>query len=115
VLSSLDATLRDRAADFERQFATAQPFRHVVIDRFLDEKFCRELIDSFPPFARQAAYNEHGEIGGKAVVPKIAALGPAYERFDDLMKDTQFLSVIGRVTGISRSVVRPGLRRRGHT
>jgi Rps23 Pro-64 3,4-dihydroxylase Tpa1-like proline 4-hydroxylase len=100
VPSTLDATLLDRAHVLERQFAAAQPFRHVVIERFLDEAFCRELIDSFPPFARHAAYNEHGEIGGKAVVPNIAKLGPAYKRFDDLMKDSQFLSLMGRVTGI---------------
>jgi Rps23 Pro-64 3,4-dihydroxylase Tpa1-like proline 4-hydroxylase len=100
VPSTLDATLLNRATVLERQFAAAQPFRHVVIDRFLDKAFCCELVDSFPPFAKHAAYNEHGEIGGKAVVPNIATLGPAYKRFDDLMQDAQFLSLMSRVTGI---------------
>jgi hypothetical protein len=100
VPSTLDATLLNRATVLERQFAAAQPFRHVIIDRFLDEAFCWELVDSFPSFAKHAAYNEHGEIGGKAVVPNIATLGPAYKRFDHLMQDAQFLSLLSRVTGI---------------
>jgi hypothetical protein len=100
VPSTLDAALLDPAAGLERQFAAAQPFPHMVIDRFLDPGFCQELIDSFPPFAKHAAFNEHGEVGGKAVVPNIANLGPAYQRFDNLMKDAQFLSLISRMTGI---------------
>ena len=100
MLSTLDAALLDPVAGLERQFAAAQPFRHVVIDRFLDPAFCRELMDTFPAFAKHAAYNERGEVGGKAVVPDIASLGPAYRRFDELMKDPQFLALVSRMTGI---------------
>jgi hypothetical protein len=100
VLSALDTALLDPVAALERQFATAQPFRHAVIDRFLDPAYCQELVDTFPPFAKHAAYNEHGEVGGKAVVPNIASLGPAYRRFDELMKDAQFLAMLSRMTGI---------------
>jgi hypothetical protein len=107
VLSTLDTALLGPIAGLERQFASAQPFRHVVIDRFLDPAFCQELIDAFPPFAEHAAYNERGEVGGKAVVPNIATLGPAYRRFDDLMKDPQFLAAAGRVTGIPNLLYDP--------
>ncbi len=100
MLSTLDSALLDPVAGLERQFASAQPFRHVVIDRFLDPQFCQELIDTFPAFAEHAAYNEHGTIGGKAVVPDITTLGPAYRRFDELMKDPQFLAMVSRMTGI---------------
>jgi Rps23 Pro-64 3,4-dihydroxylase Tpa1-like proline 4-hydroxylase len=100
VLSTLHTALVDPIAELQRQFATAQPFRHVVIDRFLDPAFCQELIDAFPPFAEHAALNEYGELGGKATVANIASLGPAYRGFDDLMKDPQFLALTGRVTGI---------------
>ena len=100
VFSTLDTALLDPDAGLQRQFATGQPFRHVVIDRFLDPAFCRELMDSFPPFAEHAAYNERGEVGGKASVHNIATLGPAYQRFDDLMKDPQFLQFTSRMTGI---------------
>jgi hypothetical protein len=100
VLSTLDAALLDPVAGLERQFSTAEPFRHVVIEQFLDPQFCQELMDGFPPFAEHAAYNERGEVGGKAVVPNIASLGPAYQRFDELMKDDQFLAMLSRMTGI---------------
>lgn len=100
MLSALDTDLLDPVAALERQFAAAQPFRHVVIDRFLDPAFCQDLVDAFPAFAKHAALNEHGEVGGKAVVPNIAGLGPAYRRFDELMKDPQFLSMLSRITGI---------------
>jgi Rps23 Pro-64 3,4-dihydroxylase Tpa1-like proline 4-hydroxylase len=100
VLSALDTALRDPVADLQRQFAAAQPFGHLVIDRFLDPVFCQELMDSFPPFAEHAAYNERGEVGGKASVPDITRLGPSYQRFDRLMKDPQFLDLTSRMTGI---------------
>lgn len=100
MLSALDSTLRDPVASLEQQFRSAQPFRHVVIDHFLDPAFCQDLIDTFPPFADHAARNELGQVGGKAVVPRIAELGPAYQRFDDLMKDEQFLNFVGRITAI---------------
>jgi hypothetical protein len=100
VLSSLHTALVDPIASLQQQFATAQPFRHVVIDRFLDPAFCQELIDAFPPFDDHAALNERGEVGGKASVPHIAALGPAYQAFDNLMKDPEFLALTSRVTGI---------------
>lgn len=100
MLSTLDKAVGDQVADLQRQFAAAQPFGHVVIDRFLDPAFCQELMDSFPPFAEHAAYNEYGEVGGKAAVPDIARLGLAYKRFDWLMKDPQFLDLTSRITGI---------------
>jgi Rps23 Pro-64 3,4-dihydroxylase Tpa1-like proline 4-hydroxylase len=100
VLSTLDRALLDPVANLQRQFATAQPFGHVVIDRFLEPAFCQELMDSFPPFAEHAAYNEYGEVGRKAVVPDIPRLGPAYQRFDQLMKDPQFLDFTSRITGV---------------
>ena len=100
MLSTLDTALLDPVAGLQRDFASAQPFRHVVIDRFLDPAFCQELIDSFPPFAEHAALNEYGEVGGKATVPDITKLSPAYQRFDQLMKDPQFLAMTSRMTGI---------------
>jgi len=100
VLSTLHNALVDPIANLQQQFAAAQPFRHVVIDGFLDPAFCQELMDAFPPFAEHAAFNERGEVGGKASVADIASLGPAYQGFDNLMKDAEFLALTSRVTGI---------------
>ncbi len=78
----------------------AQPFRHVVIDPFLDPQFCQELIAQFPPFEAGDARNERGEPAGKSVIADIARLGRTYNRFDRLMHDSEFLSLIGRITGV---------------
>ncbi|HUI56459.1 MAG TPA: 2OG-Fe(II) oxygenase [Bryobacteraceae bacterium] len=100
MLSTLHPALRASVPDLHRQFTSAQPFHHVVIDQFLDPAFCRDLIDSFPPFADKVAINERGEVGRKAVVSDLARIGTVYQQFDRLMKDPEFLSVIGEITGI---------------
>jgi Rps23 Pro-64 3,4-dihydroxylase Tpa1-like proline 4-hydroxylase len=100
VLSLVHSEVRGRAEDLARQFSAAQPFRHVVIEPFLDPQFCGELIAQFPPFEAGDARNEKGELAGKSVIGDIARLGPAYDRFDRLMRDGEFLALVGRVTGI---------------
>ena len=107
MLSVLGASVLDQTAEFKRRFDAAQPFCHVVIDDFLEPSFCRELIDAFPSFPGHAAFNERGELGGKAVVPDIAAIGPAYRAFDSLMKDPQFLALVSEITGIPVLVYDP--------
>ena len=98
--STLHPFFRSSIPDLQRQFASAQPFHHVVIDQFLDPGFCRDLIDAFPPFADKVAINERGEVGRKAVVSDLAGIGPAYQRFDRLMQDPDFLSLTSEITGI---------------
>ena len=101
MVSLLHPTVRERAEELRRQFDTAQPFRHVVVEPFLDPPLCRELIAGFPAFDQRYAKNERGEPGRKAAIPDIARLGPAYARFDGLMQDREFLSLLGRITGIA--------------
>jgi len=101
VLDLLHADVRDHVDDLQRQFAAAQPFRHVVVDQFLDAQFCGDLIAQFPPFAAGDARNERGEEAGKSVINAIARLGPAFRQFDRLMRDAEFLALMGRITGIS--------------
>jgi hypothetical protein len=101
VVSLLHPGVREGIEDFERQFKGAQPFRHVVVEQFLDPRFCQELIAEFPAFDTRLAKNERGELGRKAVNARIARLGPAYARFDGLMRDREFLSLLSRITGIA--------------
>ncbi|HUE23501.1 MAG TPA: 2OG-Fe(II) oxygenase [Bryobacteraceae bacterium] len=100
MLSILHADVRSYVEELARRFSSAQPFRHVVIDPFLDAAFCEELVAQFPPFEAGDTRNERGEPAGKSVIADIARLGPAYERFDRLMRDGEFLSMIGRITGV---------------
>ncbi len=97
----LDASFRDRVDGLAGQFAGSRPFRHVVIDQFLDPAFCQRLMDAFPAFDERRARNELGAVGRKAVVSNLASLGSAYQCFDRLMSDADFLSLVGQITGIA--------------
>ena len=101
MLHLLNPTVTARSSELAHDFASAQPFRNIVIDDFLAPDFCGRLIAEFPSFDTKYARNEHGEIGGKAAVPDIARLGPAYRDFDALMRDRMFLELMGRVAGIA--------------
>ena len=105
--SALDAGVLARADRLAKDFATAQPFRYVVIEPFLEAGFCAELMAQFPFFDREKARNEMGEVAGKAVFSNLAGLGPAYARFDRLMQDPDFLALTGRITGIPNLLYDP--------
>jgi hypothetical protein len=90
----------DDAGELGRAFATARPFRHVVIDDFLEREFCAQLLAEFPPFDPRRALNEAGEVGAKAVVEQIRAIGPAYAALDDAIQMPEFLALVSRLTGI---------------
>ena len=101
MLALLDQDIDDdRINQLHREFASSRPFRHLIIDRFLDAEFCRQLMSEFPAFDSTHALNERGETGRKAVFTDLEPLGPAYARFNQMIRSEQFLSLIGRITGI---------------
>ena len=81
-------------------FAGAKPFRHLVIDDFLDAAFARQLLAEFPSFESGNARNEGGELGNKSVIERIRGLGPSYAAVDDAIRSPAFLDWLGTVTGI---------------
>ena len=81
-------------------FANAQPFRHVVIDDFLDVDLADALLAQFPPFEGGDSRGEDGRPGAKATYEGIRALGPAYTQLDDLLRSDAFLRLLGELTGI---------------
>jgi Rps23 Pro-64 3,4-dihydroxylase Tpa1-like proline 4-hydroxylase len=82
------------------QFQSARPFRHLVIDNFLDTEFCHRVVEQFPSFDEKAAINEDGHVGGKAVQEKVRGLGSAFSQLDDLVQSEAFRALISRMTGI---------------
>jgi Rps23 Pro-64 3,4-dihydroxylase Tpa1-like proline 4-hydroxylase len=105
VLELLNPDLKSR--DLSREFAQAQPFRHIVVDSFLTPQFCERLLAEFPAFEDRKAINEMGVVGRKAVVSDIVRIGPAYQQFDRLMRDPQFLELMGTIAGIPKLVYDP--------
>lgn len=86
--------------ELQQQFENARPFRHLVIDNFLDDDFARSLLADFPTFDEKLAINENGEVGAKAVHENITHLGPAWQRLDKLVQGEEFRAMISEFTGI---------------
>lgn len=94
-----DQVLARLPADTE-QFQRREPFRHVVIDGFLQPESAAGLLAEFPAFNRAHAINEDGQVGNKAVCERVRALGPNFSRLDALVQAPDFLGLVARITSI---------------
>ena len=98
-----------QSAAHRRAFREAKPFRHVVIDGFLDESACEALLRDFPPFSDRYARDEHGGVGRKAVVESAAAVSPFYREFHAYINSPPFLTAMEALTGIDALIADPTL------
>ena len=98
---------RADTAALHRRYDQAQPFRHLVMDGFLDRAFADELLAQFPAFERGRALAEDGSASLKSTVERLRALGPAYARLDDLISSRGFLDYVGAITGIPDLIYDP--------
>jgi hypothetical protein len=96
----ISASTRARLAEYHQTFQRREPFRHVVMDDFLEPAVADRLLADFPAFDVRYALNEAGEVGNKAVVEKIRALGPSYAGLDTLIQSAEFLDMVTQITGI---------------
>lgn len=103
----LHREILDRADALRERFEAGEPFKYVVIDRFLDDEFCDELIRQFPAFDPAHAVNERGEIGRKSAIPGLARIGGPYATFDALIRSREFLDWTSRATGIPKLLYDP--------
>ena len=85
---------------YSMAFVSADPFRHVVIDDFLDPAAANGLLTDFPSFEDRYALNETGEVGGKAVRMDVRGLSAMYRRLDEYLRTREFLDFVSNVTGI---------------
>ncbi len=85
---------------YGRQFVAAKPFRHLVIDDFLEPAYAARILDEFPDFERGNARTENGDLGNKSTIEKVRGLGPSFVALDDLIQSQEFLDLVGRLTGI---------------
>lgn len=83
-----------------RMFDRNLPFRHVVLDSFLDESFCQGLVDTFPSFSNSNSFNESGLAGGKAVVENLKDIGERYRELDALFSSVKFRHFLSGITGV---------------
>ena len=107
MLDALNPAVTARLEQFRNDFQHRNPFRHVVLDEFLGSDFCSELMAEFPRFDPARSVNERGEAGRKAVNPRLASIGPAYARFDRVIRSREFLKLVGDLTGIPNLLYDP--------
>jgi hypothetical protein len=93
-------SFKDRLTEHAKSFANGAPFRHVVIDQFLDESNCDALLADFPAFEKRYALNEMGEVGGKAVRMDMPDVSARYAELDRFLRSDEFLRSIEKLTGI---------------
>lgn len=92
-------TIEQSKSSFSR-FTNNKPFKHVVIDGFFQQSFCKKLLSEFPVFDEKLAINENGLIGMKAVHEHVSEISPAYKQLDDLVKEQEFIDLVETITGI---------------
>ncbi|HEY7873259.1 MAG TPA: 2OG-Fe(II) oxygenase [Rudaea sp.] len=98
--SILNRAITDEAQQLAGRFATAKPFRHIVIEDFFDAAFAKTLLAEFPAFERGNSIGDDGREGGKSTVERIKALGPAFRVLDAAIQAPEFLRLIGTIAGI---------------
>ena len=88
------------AESLGQAFRSAEPFPHVVIERFFADDFVGRLIRDFPPFEKGCAVNESGELGKKATFENVRELGETFQEADDLVRSREFLALMSEISGI---------------
>ena len=99
-MNPIAPAVRSKVDAFASSFANAEPFRHVVIEDFLDPGLAQRLLADFPSFEARFALNEMGQVGGKAVREHVRDLAPPYRELDAAIQSPAFLDFVSRVTGI---------------
>jgi hypothetical protein len=100
IASLINPAVLARADAIGQEFASAMPYRHVVIDSFFAPDYADALLAQFPAFDNRRALNEAGLVGNKAVVEHIREIGAHYAALDDLVKAESFLRLVYAFTGI---------------
>jgi SAM-dependent methyltransferase len=98
-----------QSLDIQHSFNSAAPFRHVEVDNFLEPSACEKLLADFPVFDKKYALNEHGEVGGKAVIERVSGVSPFYKSFYDYINSRKFLDAMSDLTGIPDLIADPTL------
>jgi len=98
----IDPRILDQADALGRQFATAQPFRHVVIDGFLQPEAAAALQAQFPAEHNpEKLVNEFGVRNPKKAISEVRQIGGIYADIDAYIQTPEFITFMERVTGIS--------------
>jgi hypothetical protein len=101
-------TIRDRVGALTHEFATATPFRHVVLDGCLD--IDRRELGSFPDWS-WPHWNDLGDTyqHGKRTCQDRAAIPSPWGELIDELNAPPFLGLLEQITGIAKLIPDPYL------
>lgn len=105
----ISAAILDAAAGIRERFQAAVPFRHVIVDGFLEPQACESLLRDFPPFDERKALNELSKPGRKAVHERVSGISPSYREFYRYINSRAFLQAMSALTGIPQLLADPAL------
>lgn len=91
------------------EFDTARPFRHLVIDHFLEESFAESLLRDFPSFDSDRAKNEFGLRGKKFARSDLENVSDFYRIFYRWIQSREFVSTVESLSGIPDLIPDPNL------
>lgn len=99
-----------RSTEHADAFLRATPFKHNVIEDFFEPAFAERLLADFPAFNPALAANEiYGGVWGKAVNTKIREISSTYKQLYELIASSEFLNLIGEISGIPGLLPDPAL------
>lgn len=84
------------------RYRAARPYRHAVIDGFLEDSLARAVASELPG-ADDARFTEGSE--GVSICRAPESFGPAFARLDSLLRSAEFIGWLESVCGV------PGIRR----
>lgn len=88
-------------ARLHREFDSARPFRHVVIDNFLKPEIADALLEQFPGVKDPSKLlNEFGTPNPKSAISEVRSLAAPYVEMDDYIQTDEFLNAMSVITGI---------------
>src|SRR3954470_14571664 len=106
-IPQVSALVLSKAREHCEAFVHADPFKHVVIEDFLDPPFAERLLQEFPSFDTRLAVNEHGVVGNKSANANIREISPAYQELYDTISSQPFLDLASRLSGIPNLILDP--------
>lgn len=90
-----------RVEGLARIFASALPFKHVVIDDFLERSVAEAMLEEFPAVDDPSVLiNEFGGRNPKRAVSDVRGVGGIYVALDTFIQSAPFIDFVEQLTGI---------------
>lgn len=98
----------ENTAGIRSSFIHAAPFKHVLLENFLEPGFLNAIRAEFPvPPMPTELKNEFGRTNRKHAVHEIRDLGHSFRAWDELLKSEGFIHWLSAVTGIEGLIYDP--------